>query len=725
MRRATVVAALVLGLVGVAAAVSSPEPPGHDAPSAATRREAVRKAVAWLLAARQNPKWDAVSATMANDAAKREVTTVFLALLLEIHPDDADAKARADIRAEADHAALRGESLGFVNWLKGFAALYAWERSLREGTPHPAVDPIARGFLDRQNAEGGWGHTTSRMIDFYPDTLIATSNLALLALGAAGRLHTPVSREPRWQQGVDDALKLYRTVQTPSGSMPYGGLAYRKGPEAGRTAAMVLALSAVARKDELLARALPYALRNLETVPHGHASPALHVALGGLCFAALGDDPWRQYQRQVLSKVHACQQPDGSFGDILGTSPDSMEVMGDALFRTAYRTALYSLALCADESALVRELRLPAVQRPKDKEPPPTVPVAWRMETSHRIEALAAAAGDIGAALTGGGELILFDMPTGKRLRSATLDIDPTSARTARLALTADYCVVIITPATANTAGKSMLVALEEMKRQRARPSRILCYDIARAAKVWETAVPGTLRDGHIAGGDALVTTLDGELTAYRLADGTVTGKLPPVPAIVNTATLRLPSGAIARTAESELTVYDPTGREWWFAKTRSLARGLGKPAYGRMVVVGDSLLVGRTDGRVEARSLADGKLGWAADLGQAVSDLCPATGGEPGLVVALSWGGFAHALQGGKVVWRTDLARGADVGHPCEGTPTAAGLLVAVRGRGVVLLDPATGTEKAVFPWRQRRAAAGRTLVTADGMAVEAYRLP
>ena len=137
--------------------------------------------------------------------------------------------------------------------------------------------------MERQNLEGGWAHGEKDRPrpPWYPGTLIATTNLALLSLGAAERMKTPIVKELNYQQAVRSGLQLLRDVQGPHGGLPYGDRYYRSGYDAGRTAGTLLALAALRQTDiNLFRQAATFVLRNIDMIPEGHAGPPLHVLLG-------------------------------------------------------------------------------------------------------------------------------------------------------------------------------------------------------------------------------------------------------------------------------------------------------------------------------------------------------------------------------------------------------------------------------------------------------------
>ena len=336
---------------------------------------AARRALDWLIKVSGTPQWQKSNLGNGNEVAKKQVVDLLNAWLLIVHEDaDSFDDVRKDRLARADRTtSQRGMAKSsFANWLDGFAGLYSYERSLRDGKPHAALAKAVQGFVDRQNPAGGWAHSGGSPADFYPTTLNAVGNFALLSLGAAERLELKVAESYDYEDTVDEALALYRDVQGPNGAFPYGGRVYRKGLESSRTAGALLGLAAFKKTDsELFKRAVAHVRQHVASVPYGHASTAMHVGLGGLSFRMLGEEPWAAYRKQVLTKVMLAQAEDGPFGDIAGTfSSDSMGIEAIDV-STAYRTALYAVALSADRSRIVQTLAKDVTLAPPSSPVPP------------------------------------------------------------------------------------------------------------------------------------------------------------------------------------------------------------------------------------------------------------------------------------------------------------------------------------------------------------------
>ena len=84
-----------------------------------------------------------------------------------------------------------------------------------------------------------------------------------------------------------------------------------------------LALAALGRQDsEAFQQAARYVLRDTAAVPCGHASPSMHVLMGGLAFRLMGDDAWARWEAEVLGPIRSYQRENGTF-DILVTGATS------------------------------------------------------------------------------------------------------------------------------------------------------------------------------------------------------------------------------------------------------------------------------------------------------------------------------------------------------------------------------------------------------------------
>jgi hypothetical protein len=629
--------------------------PGRDA--------AARRALAWLLA--QDDLLD-VSASNGFAAGKALCATAMTGFLLEQYPDlKGFARHRARLRRQLDGALRRG-ALTQGTWSDGLFGLYLAERHLRgvEGGEEEALACLASRIARGQNADGGWSHGGFG-ISFYPTTLIAATNLSVLALGLARRLGVDVD-----EAVLADACRLYRDLQSPSGAWPYGGRPYRKGFEAGRTAGAVAALRAVGSAGDLVARAGSYLARNAARVPHGHASPALHLLAGALAQSALGG-PYAEAFDEVLAGAAKCQKPDGSFRDFVPHSPDSLAVLGRTVQDEAYLTSLYACALAARRSEVAKLLSGPVPDKPgrgvrAPEEPSPL----WRVPVG-RVAGLEEHEGTV---------LVVGVDGTVRRLGSAT---GAAAADPLHLPVAAGHSI------RAAWSAKGLLFCLDASADARRAPLRVVNGVTAteppelrlRAVRlddgkcVWKTKLRGLLNGAVRAGDELLLTSRVEAPRRLRLSDGKVIGALRSPPGVVNRALAIARDGRIALTGESEIWALSPQRAILWQRKARS-RRGLLAPAKSALVWAADRLVEGTTGGLVRCRNGATGKTIWKHETRAAVHALAA----TDDTVVVLGSDGTVTCLEiDGALRWRADPAVGEETG--AHGDLRVAGRYAAASG--------------------------------------------
>jgi hypothetical protein len=301
-------------------------------------------------------------------------------LLLEANADWPEfEKARGRFRERADRLLEANSSEQFHGtWRYGFASLYAFERSLREGKAHPALERIARVLVAEQNSEGGWNHNKNfaKQVPIYSRSLNAVTNLVLINLGAAERMKVPFASDEKFKKAVTNGLTLLQQCQAKDGGIMYGK--ERKGdekspfklvvtPHPGRTAGLLPGLAAVKQADsDLFRRAAGYALRGMESVPQGEADTSLHIFMGALAFYVLSDDAFGEYDTKILDQVRKLQRKEGDFNK--GTF-SRFTGPGPGLTDRAHVASFYALALCVDRLEVARTLKLstpfklPAVEK--------------------------------------------------------------------------------------------------------------------------------------------------------------------------------------------------------------------------------------------------------------------------------------------------------------------------------------------------------------------------
>ena len=316
----------------------------------------VEKAMNWLLD--YCKKDHMFGASAANDRAKSRIVLLQTAFLLEIMPEafqDDDRRRIVLNKAERILAEGVGSDFAFESWVAGFASIYAFERSVRDGNRHPSLQMLGDSWIDRQNREGGWSHGgAGRMVNFYPSTILSASNFALIGLGAIKELDHKLKNSIEYQDVVEEAIAMYEKAQSRRGGLPYGARTYQKGVQSGRTATSLIGLVALGfESHDLFCRAAHYSVTNVDTVPFGHASPAMHMGCGALAFAMLGGEHWQTFKDCHFGRLAKQQKQDGSFGDFAG-GPDSM--IGGTEVSTAYITSMYTICFCANQSQFIHRL---------------------------------------------------------------------------------------------------------------------------------------------------------------------------------------------------------------------------------------------------------------------------------------------------------------------------------------------------------------------------------
>ncbi len=676
------------------------------------------RALRWL---ERNLEADAGATTEINASVEgKRLSALFVAgYLLEMHPEvDASDAFRERIDAAASEF-LAGRTTGQfqATWLEGFLALYLAEAQLRGKDRMRDLERLAAACEAGQNVEGGWCHGKSGIASFYPSTLMAATNWAVLALGVARRLGV----------AVDDAilaraLELYADVQSPSGAFPYGGRNYVKGFEAGRTAAAVAALAALGEvKGDLFRRAVGYAIEHAEEVPDGHASAAMHILTGALCFGLLGEPIWERFERTVLARVTGAQREDGSFDDILGRSPDSLELMGSATLNRAYITALYAASLAARSSLVVEQLSLSGVQveeaaRAPTAPPPAPPPLAWRRQ-SKSAEFLAAGCGTV--VLGGGdGTLEVVEGTTGERRASLAARDD--RLRLAALFIADGRVVSFWMESGSDTELPASMQAL--LERGAGTPGKAICHSLPGLERIWEAEFPGLPFSAAAAGERLVVLLRSGALIAIHLDRGNIEPLGETMAPVVNGGLA--PDGERGLVVASEARLRVLGGAHRWEHESAG-KRGLSPAAFSSVAWWRGDVIAGLTSGRLQLRSGNDGRVLWRRDLGGGAV-VAVAAAAERALAVTAD--GALHATKpDGSSSWRFAPAAAKDSHAPpvvqWDGTR-----IWLDHGAGTFLygVDPETGSVSAQVPVPAQSpwAIDGGVLFVCSGGELGAYRV-
>jgi outer membrane protein assembly factor BamB len=688
-------------------------------PAQDSRAAALARAKAWLDARPDRPR--SVN-DMGLGQPKFAAAAAIRLWLAEIdaRPGDADPKLVALERAVARTSTGETIAMGaYANWMAGFAAIPLIEKSLRQGRADPALRRVVSGFEDRQNAEGGWAHGgAGELTDFYPTSLVITTNFALFALGMSRRLHLTVDDDV-----VARGLALLWDVQGAGGAFPYGGRAYRKGCEAGRTASAIAALAALGQSDDdRFARAATYVLANMPSTPDGHASPAIHVMWGAVAASIIGADAQRAWDHSVMARVLAAQRPDGSFRDIVDGSPDSMALLGDAGTNAEYITALYAAALAARGSRIASTLRLakpPSLPHPEPA--PPSPAPTWSVAAS--AVALDCDASHV-ADLNRSAVLSLRDSASGRP--SWTASVPGVSLAHSGSAVAIDRDVVFAFAGTAED--PEALVIGGAVRGATSRPTnsgRLAAFSASDGAPLWSADVTGVPATWYPTPSGLWMRRRTGSLVLFDRASGKVLDERPGPAAAVNTTAAFLPDGRILSSDESRLLMRDASGDESWRHSLRS-PRGVRAPAWTSLAPDGDCILTGTTDGRVGAWSLDACKPLWVLEIGSAV--LAVARSPAPSdLTLALADDGRLLGLNASSIAWTLPIGIDRELTHESRLCVRGGTAWVASAATSLLLrIDPATGRSSASVrrPHRAPWSAFGNLACVADGQTLRCWRL-
>jgi outer membrane protein assembly factor BamB len=616
----------------------------------------VHKSLTWLKENLESEAWALEEESLGNRRAKQLVVEAATAYVLLLHPDLEGCEAlRKDLDRKVTAVAgsrVATVSFGlFANWVEGFAALYVLEKAQRGLKDERVLNALASGMEDRQNAEGGWGHGTGLGVGFYPSTLVATSYWALFTLGGCRRFGVELD-----EFVIEEALDLLDRVQAESGGFPYGGPGYLKGVEAGRTCGVVLALAALGKTgDPRFRKAAAYLRRNLDAIPQGHASPAMHVLAGAMGAHVVNEQTWNDYRDTVLERVAKLQEEDGSFKDIVPGSPDSFGFMGGEQVNTAYRTALYAAALATPRARFVASLRAghPPALPVEKKETVPAAKRRWAVP-SPEVEALAFG-NHCWLTLMANGSVNRISPGDGKTLGGTAITLKDSMADLNRLAVTGDYFLAWSEPPEDAQYPQS-LKALLQMRDEPSMGS-LICFSMDSGGVAWASEFQGRLEGWSADANSLYLLDRSGSLRRRSLSLGTTIGEYPRRKVRVNVALAALPGGVVAVSSESRVTAFNASGEVIWKSKVRG-GRGVTPPAVTVLREKDGKLYMGATDGSVSCLDAETGRPEWKVKLGSAVRGLLVPDGGP----VALTWDRRVHGLM---EAWIFDAGQGKESTHP------------------------------------------------------------
>jgi hypothetical protein len=636
----------------------------------------------------------AASPEQTNRESKRVVAAVVTAWLEELYQDDPSHEAPPGLRerlARTVVSAVRLESFTgevFANWTQGFAAFAVFERGLRGGGERALEQRLADGFRDRQNAEGAWNHGLQTDAQFYPSTLIASTNLALITLGLARRRGVTVDA-----QAIDEALALLRDVQSPRGAFPYGGRPYRRGFEAGRTAGTVVALAALGRTgDAMFRRACEYLRDNVASIPDGHASPAMHVLLGALCCQILGGDLLASYRTTVVNRVLDVQREDGSFDDVVAGSPDSLQLNSDERTDRAYRTALYAAALAIPRSRIAELLATPIALEPRS---PATTPAAayetvWMRTVEHPLALQLLP--DRAATIDARGRLTVLARDTGEVMAEADLarELRAPLEQVELAAASPGVLVAWVTPRTDEALPHSLAEVMARAAAQA--PARVCGIALAPLRVAWTRELDGSLAQLVTSEGRVLLWQQNARAIAISAEDGREVAAIATPPVYVTTRLLPLGGDRVVLACEAQLELWDLGAAgsriepRW---RVRQRARNLVPAAWSALGTDGDRIAAGLTSGAVCWVDPATGVRSPEVALGH--GEVAQLAALDADRLVALCGDGTVVGLARGAIAWQALPPARESPAHP-RLRVSGAHVLVDWPGGGLTVLDGASG---------------------------------
>lgn len=611
------------------------------------------------------PGEDELGQGAANAVSKRMAAMTFIGAVLDAHGnqerfDQARVEVLEMVRNDLQKKSAGGIG-GFTGWLNPFRLLYLVEHSLQTNTDPDALllQTLVDGIESDQNGEGGWGHTGGNMVSFYPSTLVATTNLNLLALGLAKSFGAKVD-----QEGIDAGFDLLATVQGANGGMPYGGPAYRKGYEAGRTAASMLAYAAHGMTDsEQYRKAAQYVAQNLKYIPLGHASTAMHLYYGSLAAQLLAPGLQQEFDEAVLTRIRKARTADGSFDDVIDGSPDTMLAFNDKgkFIDRAYVSALSVGALQADQCKWVKRL---VPQPPTSAQPPAkpgalTLPQATWVAANSKVKNVRFL-GDTIATDGGNGELTWYARQNGESLATTPApELAEGLNRESKLYAVGDY----------------LLHACEDQPEGEISPFSGEVKDVAAGTytlrRVSADGVQWSRQFSNLA---SKIRRLDGELHllmqngAYLVLDSS-TGKTKSNWSIgqqmINVDMAPHADGKVTISTENRVQHLEDEGWEVWTKRTKG-DRGITPPAWTSLLADGDRLYLAESRGEVQCRQLEDGKGIWRNMLGGSIRGVSHLKA-LPGHLLVVSSDGRVHALNAddGETLWSTLYSFGDESNQP------------------------------------------------------------
>ncbi len=642
--------------------------------------ESTAKALDALVRTLFEPSKDTSNVHNASGVGRTLVAQALTALAMKAHPDTQRWERPLKRLDRELRAFIYGGMSVQETWPLAVTSLYFAERAHRGRASKRSMEELVYRLEAGQNKEGGWAHGSqiTEQIDFYPSTLMSSTAACMGALGALERAGADVDPDV-----VDAAFKLLNDVQGPHGALPYGGRAYRKGFEAGRTAAGAFALAALGRtEDDAFLRAAAYVREHVTAIPRGHASAAWHTVFGALGCHAAGRDTFERYKRDVLGPLLRTQADDGHFAAPV-PSPDDMTFMGSEASRKSYTTAAVACALLSDRLEVVKRIpkapaRLPGIQ--SETRLPTRAPLWSALAMSRGVVRSGPHAV---AASHRPGELEAYVGTTGKRAwRATSKSARSANARGTQLIGAADGRIVAVFARV--EPGRAVIGSTGSGVIGGAKVSSIVAAFDVKGRELWSTPVDNAVLAIDATKTRVLILARGGAYEVRSLDDGTLLGDGQGPKMIVN-GSGALIGDDVVLAGESRVVRVTVEGSVLWTAAARSID-GLAKHTFGGVVATEDAVVAAATNGRVYGLDPRSGKERFALSVGSAPE----AVAMVDGRVLVVGFDGTATLIDGakGEVVWRRSLPRG-DTSER-RASIAASSTVVGVSSgalRGVVLL--------------------------------------
>lgn len=288
--------------------------------------------------------------------------------------DDLEKRLEDPVNLPARHGLFQSSRVIQYTWpvaqtLWFFGELH--ERGLYRADMKKRIPRLIAILEAAQQENGGWGHgrVSGRkeespfkgmgMAGGYPDTLVAASNCAAIALGSV--------RGIAESKSIPGARKYYLAAQLDNGAFPYDPSQRSAGPaktNPSRTAGAVYAMHCLGMKrDRAMEKSIDYVSGEFEFLPEGHGSSTLNLFHGALLCHALGHKEWARLKESFFGRIVEKQGEDGRLeciceGKAFGATNDSRDPFGGRAggffmnAQHAYTTSLHAFVLLLDKGKL-------------------------------------------------------------------------------------------------------------------------------------------------------------------------------------------------------------------------------------------------------------------------------------------------------------------------------------------------------------------------------------